>query len=151
MHCSHESNGIARMPLAAGVASTGFSTHSRDVAIEGWNDPVHGQVRWRTLISGDRSPTSGIVLGIAEIAAGGSLGLHRHAPPEFYLGLSGSGRAMINGKEHPIESGSAVYIPGGAEHGIVAGEDGLVFAYGFGVDDFSAISYVFSGDADRAA
>lgn len=151
MHSNYEAADTTRLPRTAGMASTGYSTHSRDAALDGWNDPVHGQVRWRTLISGDRSPTSGIVLGIAEIDAGGSLGLHRHAPPEFYLGLSGTGKVTINGNEHLIESGSAVYIPGGAEHGIVAGDDGLVFAYGFGVDDFSAISYVFSCDAEQAA
>lgn len=138
----------APAPAAAESPSAGFSIPSRDVALDGWDDAVHGRVRWRTLISADRTPSSGFVLGIAEMDADGSLGLHRHAPPEFYLGLSGAGTVTIDGQRHAIDSGAAIYIPGGAEHGVVAGAQGLVFAYGFGVDDFSAISYLFSAEAN---
>lgn len=126
-----------------------FSVAAEDVTPEGWNDPVHGNISWRTLISGDRTASAGLVLGIAEMPPDGWLGLHRHAPPEFYLGLSGEGTVTIDGVAHQIVSGTAVYIPGNAEHGIVAGRHGLTFAYGFGVDGFKAIAYHFSAEAQN--
>ncbi|NVO28372.1 cupin domain-containing protein [Donghicola sp. C2-DW-16] len=115
--------------------------------LEGGDDPAFGTVRWKTLFSADRTATSDMVLGIAEFDAGGTLLPHRHEPAEFYLGLSGSGEVTINGTLHPISAGVALFIPGDAEHGVVAGPEGLSFAYGFPCASFEEVEYRFSAPA----
>jgi hypothetical protein len=37
---------------------------------EGWNDALRGKVPWRTLLSGDRTPTSQLTLGVSEVGPG---------------------------------------------------------------------------------
>lgn len=129
---------------AANDNPAGFITILEDQPIEGGFDPVFGDVTWQTLISGDKTASNGLVLGVATFAAHGVLHLHRHAPPEFYFCLAGSGVVTLEGQDLPIAPGSAVFIPANAEHGVCAGADGLKFAYGFGEDAFSEIEYQFS-------
>lgn len=134
------------VPLAA--ADTGFVRHLDSLPVEGGTDPAYGDVTWRTLISADRTPSTGFLLGVAEFPAQGVLHLHRHLPPEFYLCTAGSGIVTIDGVEHEVTIGSAVFIPGNAEHGVIAGENGLTFAYGFAQNAFSDIEYVFSNTSN---
>lgn len=131
-------------PIAPAVAGVGFVAQLDDQPVEGGFDPAFGNVTWQTLISGERTASSGLVLGVATFPGNGVLHLHRHTPPEFYLVLTGSGVVTMDGVEHHIAPGSAVYIPGDVEHGVVAGPDGMTFAYGFGEDTFSDIEYCFS-------
>ena len=112
--------------------------------IEGGSDPAFGTVRWRTLFCADRTPTSQFVLGVAEFDAFGTLLPHRHAPAEFYFGLAGTGVVTIDGVPHQIGPGVALYIPEDVEHGVVAGEGGLQFLYGFPRDRFAEVEYRFS-------
>lgn len=111
---------------------------------EGEGDSNFGSVSWRTLISADRTPSAGMVLGLAEFGPYGTLKPHRHSHAEFYLGFSGDGTIMIDGVSHWIRPGVAVYVEGDTEHGVLAGPDGLCFAYGFAADRFSDIKYRFS-------
>jgi mannose-6-phosphate isomerase-like protein (cupin superfamily) len=118
-----------------------------DAPADGWDDPVKGRVRWRTLFSGDGTPTDGITCGVADLEPGGWLGLHRHAPPEIYFVFAGSGVVTLNGREVGVKAGSAVFIPGMAEHGIrQTGTERLKFFYGFPVDSFGSVEYLFSAD-----
>ena len=51
----------------------------------------------------------------------------------------------LNGKEIAVKAGSAVFIPGMAEHGIrQTGGALLRFFYGFPVDSFDSVEYLFS-------
>lgn len=131
---------------AQGQSLKAFTNSVADVPLEGEDHPTHGNVTWHTLISGDRTPSNSVVLGIAEVKPGGWLGLHRHDPAEFYLGLSGEGTATVDGKPFRIAAGVALFIPGNAEHGITAGPQGVSFAYGFAVNAFDEIMYRFSAD-----
>ena len=81
---------------------------------------------------------------MATFPANGVLHLHRHDPPEVYLGIEGSGVVMMDGQPLHILAGSAVFIPANAEHGVTAGPNGMKFVYGFGEDAFSGIEYQFS-------
>ncbi len=135
---------VVFVPEAANDNSAGFVTVLADQPIEGGFDPVFGDVTWQTLISGDKTMSNGLVLGVATFPANGVLHLHRHAPPEFYFCLEGSGVVTIGGQPLAVAPGTAVYIPANAEHGVCAGPDGLKFAYGFGENAFSAIEYQFS-------
>ncbi|QFT64515.1 cupin domain-containing protein [Roseivivax sp. THAF30] len=119
--------------------------------LEGGEDPAFGTVRWRTLFSADRTATSGMTLGVAEFGAGGTLRPHRHGPAEFYFGLAGSGIVTIDGVAHEIAPGVAIFIPAEAEHGTIAGEEGLRFLYGFPKDRFADVDYRFTASVGESS
>lgn len=121
-----------------------LSVNAAQIPLAGGTDPTYGEVQWRTLINGTETTERDLVLGIAEFGPGHRLKPHRHDPGEFYLGLEGSGIVTIDGVEHPITPGVAIYIPGNAEHGTVAGPDGLKFTYGFPNGRFEDIEYRFT-------
>ncbi|MGD0949521.1 MAG: hypothetical protein ABSA52_19100 [Candidatus Binatia bacterium] len=56
-----------------------------------------GKVVWRKLLSGDRTPTSRLTVGVAEAGPGHpeAYSPHRHEPPEIYCILSGEGVVTI--------------------------------------------------------
>ncbi|WP_095588298.1 cupin domain-containing protein [Actibacterium ureilyticum] len=126
------------------VEQVGFSVNLDSLPVEGGTDPAFGSVTWRTLVCGDRTPSRDMVLGVAEFGPYGTLLPHRHAHAEFYLGLSGDGVVTLGGVPHQIAPGVAIYVPGDAEHGVVAGPVGLRFAYGFAADRFADVTYRFS-------
>ncbi len=106
-----------------------------DAPQDGWDDPVRGRLRWRTLFSQGLTPTSGMTCGVTELGRGDWLGLHRHAPPEIYYVFAGAGIVSLDGREINVSAGSAVFIPGMAEHGIrQTGDDLLRLFYGFPVE-----------------
>jgi quercetin dioxygenase-like cupin family protein len=123
-----------------------FIVRTQDVAEDGWDDPVHGRVRWRTLMSGDVTPTQAITLGVATLDAGDRLNPHRHDPPEIYMILEGEAVVTIDGVDRLVGPDTAVFIPGNAEHGIRnAGPSRVRFLYAFGVDSFADVVYRFPG------
>ena len=59
--------------------------------------------------------------------------------------FAGAGVVTLEGKEVAVKTGSAVFIPGMAEHGVrQTGTERLRFFYGFPVDSLDAIDYLFS-------
>jgi len=44
---------------------------------------------------------------------------------QFFRIDEGSGKVLINGKEHELKNGSAFVVPAGSEHNIIANGDGL--------------------------
>ncbi|MGR3761887.1 cupin domain-containing protein [Roseobacteraceae bacterium NS-SX3] len=134
----HQPSNLPHAPLSVDAA---------EVPLSGGTDPAYGEVRWRTLINSTSAAPRAMVLGVAEFGPGGRLLPHRHDPPEFYFGLEGTGTVTIDGTPHEIRAGVAVYVPGGAEHGTVAGPGGLRFAYGFAEPRFEDIEYRFTAEA----
>jgi mannose-6-phosphate isomerase-like protein (cupin superfamily) len=111
----------------------------------GWDDPVRGRLDFRTLFSPGLTETAGLTCGVTELKAGGWLGLHRHAPHELYYVFAGAGIVSLDGREFPVRAGSAVFIPGMAEHGIrQTGAETLRLFYAFPVDSFDGVEYLFS-------
>lgn len=125
-----------------------FSVDGFTIAHEGGSDPSFGSVRWRTLFCADRQPSRHFVLGFAEFGPMGTLLAHRHDHPEFYLGFTGDGVVTVEGQGHHIAPGVAVYLPPDAEHSVLAGPQGLCFAYGFPTDRFADVRYRFSAGAE---
>jgi mannose-6-phosphate isomerase-like protein (cupin superfamily) len=116
-----------------------------DAPQDGWDDPVRGRLRWRTLFSRGLTQTAGMTCGVTELGPGDWLGLHRHAPPEVYYVFAGAGILSLEGREVPVSAGSAVFIPGMAEHGIrQTGNEVLRLFYAFPVDSFDSVEYLFS-------
>jgi mannose-6-phosphate isomerase-like protein (cupin superfamily) len=126
-----------------------YVAHERDSEVERWE----GIVAWRTLLSGDRSPSAGLTVGIAEIEPGASHdgALHQHAEHEAYYFIAGHGAVHLDGVEHGVEPGSVVFVPGGTEHFVRnTGTEELRFLYVFAADRFSDVVYRFPGDAADA-
>jgi mannose-6-phosphate isomerase-like protein (cupin superfamily) len=53
------------------------------------------------------------------------IGEEIHDVDQFFRIDSGSGSVIINGKTYKIKNGTAIVIPAGAKHNIIAGSDGL--------------------------
>ena len=114
---------------------------------EGWDDAglaAKSAIRWKILISGERSPSAGLVTGLAEFPVGTRLPLHHHEPPETYYIVSGRGNMVIDGLKSDIGPGSTVYIPSNAKHAVwCIGNEPLVFVFSFACDRFDEIVYHF--------
>lgn len=110
---------------------------------ECWSDPARGTIRFRTLISAPQTDTSHLVCGVAMMAAGETFALHSHAEAEVYFGLTGEGEVLIDGMPHALAPGVALYIPGGAVHGVPLAKSPMTWFYTFATDSFADISYHF--------
>lgn len=110
---------------------------------ERWDDPARGTIRFRTLISAPATDTRDLVCGVALMAAGETFPLHRHPQAEVYFGLEGEGEVMIDGTPHRLAPGVALYIPGGAVHGVPVATAPLKWFYTFAADSFAQIDYHF--------
>jgi mannose-6-phosphate isomerase-like protein (cupin superfamily) len=138
----------------AAVKIAPIVVNEADIAPDGWDDPTHGRLRWRTLFSQGVTPTEAITCGVAELGPGDRLKPHRHAPAEIYYIVAGEGVVFLDGKEILAKAGAAVFIPAMAEHGIrQTGAATLRFFYAFAVDSFDSVEYLFpappGGAADR--
>lgn len=130
----------------------GVVIHEESCPLEGWDDAVRGRVVWRTLLSADRTPSAQLTLGVTELGPGQPDPFlpHRHAQAELYYVLAGEGVVHIDGAEHPLRAGSAVFIPGDAWHGARnTGSEPLRMLYVFAADSFADVRYAFPPSADR--
>ena len=119
--------------------------HASDVDQERWSDPVRGDVGFRTFFGVPGTTTPDFTAGIAELEPSGWLGHHRHAPSEVYYVIEGEGTVTVDGADHAVRAGTAVYVPGDSEHGICnTGAEVLRFFYAFGVGSFEDVEYRFS-------
>lgn len=109
-----------------------------------WSDH-RGRISFRTGIGDGTVPSADLCSGVARLEPGGWLALHRHAAPEVYQVLSGTGVVTLDGQQHEVGAGSAVYIPGNREHGIRNSGDGpLEFVYVYQTDSITDVDYVWS-------
>ena len=123
-----------------------YVVHESEPPLEAWDDPVRGRVVWRTMLSGDRTPTSGMTLGVAEIEPGRSdeRHPHRHSHAEVYYILNGEGVVLIDGVEHAVRPGTAVFIPGNAWHTASnTSAETMRLLYVFAADSFEDVRYEF--------
>ena len=115
---------------------------------ERWDDPARGTIRFRTLFSAPATDSDEITCGVAMMAAGETFALHSHPQAEVYFGLEGEGEVMIDGTPHRLGPGIALYIPGGAVHGVPVAHAPLRWFYCFAADSFADIRYSFSHETD---
>lgn len=110
-----------------------------------WDEGPRGEtcVRWRTLISADKTPSCGVTTGICIVPPGGELAPHHHAPQEAYYAIEGSAEIHLDGGWRPIERGDAAYIPGGVTHGVRNRSDRpFVLMWTFPTDTLAEIEYI---------
>lgn len=110
---------------------------------ERWDDPARGTIRFRTLISAPATDTRDLVCGVAMLEAGETFALHSHPQAEVYFGLEGTGDVLVDGTPHRLAPGVALYIPGGAVHGVPLATAPLRWFYTFAGDSFGDIAYHF--------
>lgn len=121
--------------------------HESERPLERWGEPSAPLVSWRTLLSAGLSPSAAPSLGIALLPAATTApaAVHRHEAAEVYYVVEGEGRILLDGVEHPLSPGSAVFIPGGCWHAAwCTGPDEMRLVYAFAVDDFDDVVYEFS-------
>ena len=138
--------------MSLGVESTASTSagtirphvvHHRHQPDQAWE----GIVAWRTLISGCSGASEALTVGLAELPSGGTIdgALHRHDQHEVYVITSGTGLVHLDGVAHPVEPGSAVFIPGGVAHCAEnTGGDPLVLVYELAADAEADVVYDFS-------
>jgi mannose-6-phosphate isomerase-like protein (cupin superfamily) len=86
----------------------GYTTHIESETIK---NPFFRNV----LFTGPNSP-----LVLMSLKPGEEIGMEVHDhEDQFFRIEAGTGKALIDGKEHPLGSGSAVVVPAGARHNIV--------------------------------
>ena len=101
-------------------------------------------VRWKFLIDADFTESSGLSLGFAEIAPGGDLVLHYHAPSEIYVVTDGTGILNKSGKLEETKKGDVVYIGKNEKHALKnEGKETLKFYWIFPTDSFSEVKYLY--------
>ncbi len=92
--------------------------------------PVYGEGERRVLkqvLIGPRDGFSGFLRRFT-VPPGGSTAYHHHDWYHAVYILEGSGVVRIEGSEHPLKEGSAVFVEGGREHSFSAtGSGQLVF------------------------
>jgi len=124
--------------------------HQASAPEASWDDPLRGRLSFRTLFSQGLTRTAGMTCGVTELKPGDWLGLHRHAPAEIYYVFAGAGILSLDGREIAVGAGSAVFIPGMAEHGIrQTGSETLRLFYAFPVDSFDGVEYLFTAATER--
>jgi quercetin dioxygenase-like cupin family protein len=119
-----------------------LAVHEEECKFESSNHKVTGPVRWMTLLSGDRTPTSEIVLGVAEIEPGesGEFRLHSHDHAEAYYLLFGYGVVTISNNDYSARPGTTIFFPRGVEHRTInTGLKSWRFLYVFPADSFEQI------------
>ncbi len=76
-----------------------FVNNLKSVSNQEWSTTEkYPGVRWKFLIDSDFTESSGLSLGLAEIAPGGDLILHYHSPAEIYVVTDGTGILNKSGK-----------------------------------------------------
>lgn len=132
------------MPTATAVDSAALPD-------ERWEDPARGTVRFRTVFSAPATDSAEITCGVAIMAAGDNFALHSHPQAEVYFGLEGEGVVLIDGMPHRIAPGIALFIPGGAVHGVPQATEPLRWFYTFAADSFDDIRYSFIHQTGQTA
>jgi mannose-6-phosphate isomerase-like protein (cupin superfamily) len=122
-----------------------FVKNLKSVSNQEWTttDKYPG-VRWKFLIDADFTGSTGLSLGLAEIAPGGDLILHYHLPAEIYVVTNGEGTLNKSGELEEIKKGDVVYIGGSAKHALKnTGKETLKFYWIFPTDRFSDVEYLY--------
>ena len=125
--------------------------HEDECPEEGSDEKHLGDAAWRTLLSGDTTPSLFMTCGIVEVGKwrGGKMVTHHHPQSEIYHVLDGEGVVTVEGKDYPVRRGSTLFIPGGFDHGTRnEGKKPLKIFYVFAVDSFRDVEYVLPEQTD---
>ena len=110
--------------------------------LDPWDEGRPARIRVRTLISGDKTPTSGIAMGVYELPPGAQLDLHHHHPQEVYYVTAGEAELFTDGEWKPLRRGDVAFFPGDAVHGTRnRGSVTCAIVFVFPTDTYDEIEY----------
>ena len=102
-----------RPPRAARAAPGERAFLAPESAVPWEYDPPNegdtAENRWRTLVSANRTPTSGLSMGVFEVPPGAQLAPHHHAPQEVYYVLAGEAEVFVDGAWRHARPGDVAY------------------------------------------
>ena len=110
---------------------------------EAWAVPEKGTLRWKTLLSAERREPDSLVCGSLTMASDQYFAFDHHPEAEVYSGLDGEAQVMIDGVPNRLAPGVALFIPGGAVHGVPQVSQPVRWFYTFARDSFDQIAYRF--------
>lgn len=123
------------------------SVHLDELEWTGWPPDqisTRGKAQWKELLGSATGCPNDMTVGVVRLRTGESLEPHRHAQPETYFTLSGSGTVTIDGVTHRVEPGRLLFIPGNACHQINnSNTEDLLILYAFAISDFGNVQYRF--------
>jgi quercetin dioxygenase-like cupin family protein len=123
--------------------TTPLRIDAKTVEPQTWDSPSKGTLFWRSLFDGAVTPTSDMICGVAEMQPGQHFALHHHPQAEIYFGIEGEADVMIDSIPHRLQPGVALFIPGGAVHGVPETAMPMRWFYVFAADRFDQIDYSF--------
>ncbi len=135
------------------TASRPFVVDAGAPPVESWGVTGPGAVAWRTVVSGDRTPSTGLTVGVAEVEPGAPdrVHVHRHDQDEVYHVVAGEGAVVVGDDEYVVGPGSTVFIPGGTWHSARnTGTEVLRLFYVFAADSFADVVYEYRDGEPRS-
>jgi quercetin dioxygenase-like cupin family protein len=89
--------------------------HEKNVIANIMNSPEVKNAAMKVLV-GEREGWSDHVMRIVELDRDGYSPRHAHPWPHINYMIAGRGTLLVDGEEHPVESGSFACVPAGKEH-----------------------------------
>lgn len=89
--------------------------HEKNVIANIMNTPEVKNAAMKVLV-GEREGWSDYVMRIIELDRDGYSPRHTHPWPHINYMIAGRGTLLVDGEEHPVESGSFAYVPADKEH-----------------------------------
>ncbi|MDJ0785760.1 MAG: cupin domain-containing protein [Myxococcota bacterium] len=122
--------------------------HESECPLESWAEETRSRVEWRMLLSGERTPSHSLTMGVAEVQPQPDPTepptTHWHPQVEAYYVLSGEGELFAGEDRHLLRPGSSVFLPGETEHGVRnTGSEVLRILFVFATDAFPDVDYHF--------
>jgi oxalate decarboxylase/phosphoglucose isomerase-like protein (cupin superfamily) len=131
---------------------SGFVMGPDEGSVAQWKGERHGDVEFRTLISGDQAPSSSLTTGWGELGHGCVFKTHRHTPAETYYIYAGAcacacacaGTITLNRDTASIDTGDCVFIPPRAWHSLHnTSQEPLRFFFVLAADSLQDVDYEF--------
>jgi quercetin dioxygenase-like cupin family protein len=122
-----------------------FVIHEEDVAwdVDPDDEGLASRIRWRTIVTAQRTPSSGLSMGVFEVPSGSELRPHHHGPQEIYHVTAGAGEVFVDGDWRDVAAGDVIYHPGDSVHGARNRGDGpFTIAWVFPTDTYEEIEYI---------
>jgi quercetin dioxygenase-like cupin family protein len=121
-----------------------FVIHEDDVVwdVDPLDEGLASRIRWRTIVSATRTPSTGLSMGVFEVPPGSELRPHHHGPAEIYYVTVGAGQVFVDGEWRAVRAGDVIYHPGDSVHGARNRGDGaFTIAWVFPTDSYEEIEY----------
>ena len=107
------------------------------------DEGLESRIRWRTIVTAKRTPSSALSMGVLEVPPGAELRPHHHHAQEIYYVTAGAGEVLIDGEWRAARCGDVIYHPGDAVHGARnRGPGAFTIAWVFPTDTYEEVEYI---------